>query len=116
MIYENLSVYLFFSVYVIHHIFDHVIFILLLLYFFILFFLFFSSRRRHTRYWRDWSSDVCSSDLCGTSPPASGPLVEPDVGRGTADAALLDGGSPRRRLVEAVGRTIGGAAGWRPGS
>src|SRR5258707_5918015 len=26
-------------------------------------FLFFSSRRRHTRYWRDWSSDVCSSDL-----------------------------------------------------
>src|SRR3712207_8479495 len=26
---------------------------------------FFSSRRRHTRYWRDWSSDVCSSDLFG---------------------------------------------------
>src|SRR5258707_15838739 len=25
-------------------------------------FFFFSSRRRHTRYWRDWSSDVCSSD------------------------------------------------------
>src|SRR3712207_9203542 len=23
----------------------------------------FSSRRQHTRYWRDWSSDVCSSDL-----------------------------------------------------
>src|SRR5215217_4544744 len=22
-----------------------------------------SSRRRHTRYWLDWSSDVCSSDL-----------------------------------------------------
>src|SRR3712207_4803500 len=29
-------------------------------------FFFFSSRRRHTRYWRDWSSDVCSSDLPGT--------------------------------------------------
>src|SRR3712207_7456175 len=28
-------------------------------------FFFFSSRRRHTRYWRDWSSDVCSSDLSG---------------------------------------------------
>src|SRR3712207_5968633 len=28
-----------------------------------LFVFFFSSRRRHTRYWRDWSSDVCSSDL-----------------------------------------------------
>src|SRR5215510_8546029 len=26
---------------------------------------FFSSRRRHTRWPRDWSSDVCSSDLCG---------------------------------------------------
>src|SRR5206468_4827693 len=27
------------------------------------FFFFFSSRRRHTRSDRDWSSDVCSSDL-----------------------------------------------------
>src|SRR5699024_11346209 len=26
---------------------------------------FFSSRRRHTRSKRDWSSDVCSSDLTG---------------------------------------------------
>src|SRR5690606_39592272 len=25
--------------------------------------IFFSSRRRHTRFSRDWSSDVCSSDL-----------------------------------------------------
>src|SRR3712207_4587625 len=32
---------------------------------FYVFFFFFSSRRRHTRYWRDWSSDVCSSDLKG---------------------------------------------------
>src|SRR2546421_6845766 len=31
--------------------------------FFFLFFFFFSSRRRHTRSDRDWSSDVCSSDL-----------------------------------------------------
>src|SRR3712207_6620358 len=30
---------------------------------------FFSSRRRHTRYWRDWSSDVCSSDLSGVADP-----------------------------------------------
>src|SRR5207245_6895465 len=28
-------------------------------------FFFFSSRRRHTRCYRDWSSDVCSSDLAG---------------------------------------------------
>src|SRR5206468_5269905 len=32
--------------------------------FFVFFFVFFfSSRRRHTRSDRDWSSDVCSSDL-----------------------------------------------------
>src|SRR3712207_9503083 len=30
---------------------------------------FFSSRRRHTRYWRDWSSDVCSSDLAPAPAP-----------------------------------------------
>src|SRR5437868_9967304 len=36
---------------------------------------FFSSRRRHTRSKRDWSSDVCSSDLL----PAAGLL--PQLGR-----------------------------------
>src|SRR5215203_5951060 len=30
---------------------------------------FFARRRRHTRYWRDWSSDVCSSDLVGGFEP-----------------------------------------------
>src|SRR5690606_40553218 len=40
-------------------------------------FFFFSSRRRHTRFSRDWSSDVCSSDLtelwpvAWPSPPSS---------------------------------------------
>src|SRR5690606_41059510 len=34
-----------------------VLLVLVFLYFF------FSSRRRHTRFSRDWSSDVCSSDL-----------------------------------------------------
>src|SRR5438128_6148513 len=33
---------------------------------------FFSSRRRHTRCYRDWSSDVCSSDL-----NLGGPVVIP---------------------------------------
>src|SRR5690349_14778641 len=32
-------------------------------FFIFVFFFFFSSRRRHTRSLRDWSSDVCSSDL-----------------------------------------------------
>src|SRR5690606_40471843 len=36
---------------------------IMLLLVFVLFF--FSSRRRHTRFSRDWSSDVCSSDLPG---------------------------------------------------
>src|SRR3712207_4556578 len=40
-----------------------VIFVLILKSIYTYFFFFFSSRRRHTRYWRDWSSDVCSSDL-----------------------------------------------------
>src|SRR2546422_6335341 len=31
---------------------------------------FFSSRRRHTRCSRDWSSDVCSSDLNVMNSPA----------------------------------------------
>src|SRR5690554_8031635 len=34
-------------------------------------FFFFSSRRRHTRCGRDWSSDVCSSDLAATPPISS---------------------------------------------
>src|SRR5256884_7181286 len=33
-------------------------------------FFFFSSRRRHTRCSRDWSSDVCSSDLNPKTDPA----------------------------------------------
>src|SRR2546429_4550729 len=39
------------------------LFIVYLLSIFFFFFFFFSSRRRHTRCSRDWSSDVCSSDL-----------------------------------------------------
>src|SRR6267378_110325 len=41
--------------------------------FFIFIFFFFSSRRRHTRSLRDWSSDVCSSDL-SCSPPGGAEL------------------------------------------
>src|SRR5690554_7149149 len=45
-----------------------VLFFFIVCFFFIIYFLcfvffFFSSRRRHTRCGRDWSSDVCSSDL-----------------------------------------------------
>src|SRR5699024_11218001 len=39
-------------------------------------FFFFASRRRHTRSKRDWSSDVCSSDLRGSAPPCAAVLLE----------------------------------------
>src|SRR5690554_5619233 len=46
------------------------------------FFFFFSSRRRHTRCGRDWSSDVCSSDL-----HRAGHLLHRHAARGTACVA-----------------------------
>src|SRR5258707_5756997 len=47
-------------------------------------FFFFSSRRRHTRYWRDWSSDVCSSDLLAAldQPMLVGGVVRPGLMQG----------------------------------
>src|SRR2546429_7870431 len=47
---------------------------------------FFSSRRRHTRCSRDWSSDVCSSDLVGD---AAGPAVPLGVGSGGRHVAVV---------------------------
>src|SRR5207253_5510571 len=47
-------------------------FFLFALLFFFFFFFFFSSRRRHTRWPRDWSSDVCSSDLFSKAQLAAG--------------------------------------------
>src|SRR5690606_39892821 len=68
------------------------------------YFFFFSSRRRHTRFSRDWSSDVCSSDLSsgvGAPPHLAGVLFQERTGtklhhipfRGDADAntAVLAG-------------------------
>src|SRR3989337_3908089 len=51
-------------------------------------FLFLSSRRRHTRCYRDWSSDVCSSDLLPPGPGAALLLAEAldRLGRGTEAA------------------------------
>src|SRR5699024_11322916 len=47
---------------------------------------FFSSRRRHTRSKRDWSSDVCSSDL-GTTYS----LAEPFMVVATANPVEMEG-------------------------
>src|SRR2546422_9423487 len=46
--------------------------------FLVYFFFFFSSRRRHTRCSRDWSSDVCSSDL-GLADQAARALKRLDI-------------------------------------
>src|SRR3712207_8918039 len=57
-------------------------------------FFFFSSRRRHTRYWRDWSSDVCSSDLVGRNAwlqaglPVETPATTVDRQCGSAQQAV----------------------------
>src|SRR5690606_9399088 len=50
-------------------------------------FFFFSSRRRHTRFSRDWSSDVCSSDLCAA---ASGCTSPQSLSRTYCRAAIRD--------------------------
>src|SRR5699024_11974526 len=39
----------------------------------------FSSRRRHTRSKRDWSSDVCSSDLNGAGKTTASYTVLPEI-------------------------------------
>src|SRR5690606_40092818 len=69
---------------------------------------FFSSRRRHTRFSRDWSSDVCSSDL-----PAAGGTA-PAGGRGSRGRAS---GDPRKAKAPArspAGRRPGGGRGAPP--
>src|SRR3712207_7931484 len=62
-------------------------------------FFFFSSRRRHTRYWRDWSSDVCSSDLAQRA-DAGAQLAEQALAVGqerALDREALDRRVERRR-------------------
>src|SRR3712207_1032775 len=51
-------------------------------------FFFFSSRRRHTRYWRDWSSDVCSSDLKSDNKVVV--LLENNVGQKNSIGCTLE--------------------------
>src|SRR5207249_8522785 len=62
---------------------------------------FFSSRRRHTRSKRDWSSDVCSSDLGRVAGAAAHGAA---LTAGEAALPAADGGK------EAAGRVDGAAA------
>src|SRR6266849_7364547 len=61
-------------------------------------FFFVSSRRRHTRSTRDWSSDVCSSDLVG---PTS-------AGKSTAIALLHRAFDPQSGIIKIDGMDIRG--------
>src|SRR5690606_39498679 len=98
---------------------------------------FFSSRRRHTRFSRDWSSDVCSSDLgptlriSGTVPTREHPIPigVPQEGEPPAGFTALTGVSSAAgdRVVMTAGgrvwmwdrseeRRVGkeGRSGWGP--
>src|SRR5690606_39754517 len=52
---------------------------------------FFSSRRRHTRFSRDWSSDVCSSDLGDRHPACDHAERGGGVGQATGMREVHDG-------------------------
>src|SRR5215510_15849518 len=54
-----------------------------------MFFFFFSSRRRHTRWPRDWSSDVCSSDLQPVGYVPQKVLLDPDMPMRARDVVAL---------------------------
>src|SRR2546422_3622705 len=75
-------------------------------------FFFFSSRRRHTRCSRDWSSDVCSSDLlrpngsrlsCGRN--VASPAVPPSPSSASHLEADDDWEEGRRRTGPARARS-----------
>src|SRR5207253_4308506 len=92
---------------------------------------FFSSRRRHTRWPRDWSSDVCSSDLVlalgarraahrasprgprgigGGAHDRNGRVLIPAAARRRAWRSAARGHEPdRKRVVEGKG---GEGRGW----
>src|SRR5438067_12699599 len=68
-------------------------------------FFFFSSRRRHTRSKRDWSSDVCSSDLIGrrralaqSSPPEPTMSVPVSAASRFSFRAIAESRSEERRV------------------
>src|SRR5690625_5843173 len=74
----------------------------------------FSSRRRHTRWPRDWSSDVCSSDLHVAALPGGAGAEQPgEVAHGEdGELGVLRGGDGLRDAggvgAEEVGARDGG--------
>src|SRR5690606_24982257 len=78
----------------------------------ILYIFFFSSRRRHTRFSRDWSSDVCSSDLAAVGGGAPGVEAQhrqvgqrgQPVGGLLVDVAVHEAAVGRQRVQRHQGR------------
>src|SRR2546428_5542600 len=91
-------------------------------------FFFFSSRRRHTRSDRDWSSDVCSSDLYVPDPgdylKSIWAVGHPDLGPNALQVVARVGdivvaeAEPlaRHRVVRSEERRVGkeGRSRWSP--
>src|SRR2546429_6011996 len=71
-------------------------------------FFFFSSRRRHTRCSRDWSSDVCSSDLVTFDGIGRATPIEGDGD--TFGAGVRSARRGRRRMIHARRRVVTAAA------
>src|SRR5699024_12098122 len=65
----------------------------------------FSSRRRHTRSKRDWSSDVCSSDLGRVQHPeiAESYAQEGSIAQESGKPTRGKGPSPRNREIPRAG-------------
>src|SRR5690625_2177002 len=71
---------------------------------------FFSSRRRHTRWPRDWSSDVCSSDLIGKRNPVVRTMPNTSATIGLSATAMCKGTyatdehiTEAKKLFESIG-------------
>src|SRR5437868_10699595 len=79
-----------------------IMFNLLIIY--LLFFFFFSSRRRHTRSKRDWSSDVCSSDLVAVREPAAVEPSREEAAVQQSGAASEAASAPNRSEERRVGK------------
>src|SRR5699024_11291942 len=66
-------------------------------------FFFVSSRRRHTRSKRDWSSDVCSSDLIGSAEKVQA-VVDKAKEFGVPIRVGVNSGSLEKNLIEKYGK------------
>src|SRR5215813_6013957 len=65
---------------------------------------FFSSRRRHTRCGRDWSSDVCSSDLAVLTETGLAGAIQALVERCVVPVTVTE--VPRERFPAVIEATV----------